>query len=537
MHACMRGATQVASPRRYNPAMPNVSLASRFFLPSFASCALAFAVNSDAALRAQGTRRPIGRVAPRAAWIVTPGVTGTPSQRRDNPGAASEDKLYVFGGRAGNATRTVLNALYEFDGKAWTLKTAEGATGSPPKRGGACVAWDWGRKKLVVFGGDRGSATTLLNDTWEWDPSTNRWTQIQTRNRPAARRWAAMSFDPVTGGMLLFGGETNATRPPVNDTWLLLGGNWIQRAVPQSPPARRQHSMVTRRDAREVWLVGGADTVSRPQIRHFDVWRWTGVIWRQVPINMTNPHGTNANQAVYDEARKRIVLQGGQGISVPNTNGGGQYGNLWGGSPSGWCSEFDVLTNRWLLCGASAFGTPDPIIGRISRYFAGYIPKLGKVYKVSGQDPTGRGNVNRVCEDQATPVASAVVRGSGCQNLALAGKEVRDRPWTGRRFDAECTGISNGAVAVGLLGFQTLDVPLSAVLPIGRPGCRLLSSFDLVRPLATSAGSATMALPIPTNASLVGAKFYERVLEFGLTGNQFTSLESSNAHTMTIGAL
>lgn len=500
--------------------------------------ALLFSAPFATELQAQGTPMPIARVAPRAHWVLTPGVTGTPSQRRDNPGAASEDKLYVFGGRLGNATRTVLNALYEFDGTTWTLKTAESATGSPPKRGGACVAWDWGRNRLIVFGGDDGaSPPKFFNDTWEWDPATNKWTQIMTAAAPSARRFSAMSYDPITKGMLLFGGETTVGVRPVGDTWLLLGNTWVRRTSPQSPPARRQHSMVTRRDANEVWLVGGADTVSRPQVRMFDVWRWNGVIWRQVPINNTNPHGTNANQAVYDESRKRIVMQGGQGISVPNTNGGGQYGNLWGGSPSQWCSEFDVLTNRWITYGASAFSTADPVIGRISRYFAGYIPKLGKVYKVSGQNPSGRGTTTGTCEYQATPIASTATRGMGCANLSFAGKAPYELPWLGRQLDTEVTGLASGSIPVALLGFSTLDIPLSAVLPIGRPGCRLLSGFDLVLPLSASNGAATMSLPLPATTSLAGAKFYEQVLVFGLTGSQFTSLESSNALELTAGAL
>jgi hypothetical protein len=39
---------------------------------------------------------PIPMSAPRARWVLSPGVTGTPTQRRDNPGAASLDRLYVF---------------------------------------------------------------------------------------------------------------------------------------------------------------------------------------------------------------------------------------------------------------------------------------------------------------------------------------------------------------------------------------------------------------------------------------------------------
>ncbi len=104
--------------------------------------------------------------------------------------------MYVFGGRSSNAGTTVLNALYEFDGTSWTLKTAEDAAGSPPARGGACVAWNFASNKLVVFGDDDG-AGNLFGDTWEWDPTTNAWTNVNPAASPSARRFSAMTFEPT----------------------------------------------------------------------------------------------------------------------------------------------------------------------------------------------------------------------------------------------------------------------------------------------------------------------------------------------------
>ena len=480
---------------------------------------------------------PTPATSPRANWVRLTNTNNVPTQRRDNPGAASLDKLYLFGGRLGNSTSTALNALYEFDGTTWTLKTAEGANGSPPVRGGACVAWDFSSKKLVVFGGDSGGATpALLGDTWEWDPTTNAWTQIMGTG-PAARRWSAMTYDPLRRGLILFGGETVLNGAPVNDTWFYSNGTWTQLATPTPPPGRRLHSLVTRTSYRDILLVAGQDAFQTPQIRFLDVWRWTGGTWIQVNTGGTHPHGTTANQAVYDEARERVVLQGGQGISVPNTAGGGQYGDLYGGSPSTWCSEFDSLTNRWILYGQSAFNTADPAIGRVSRYYAGYVPALGKVYRASGQDPSGVSGYLYTAEYQATPIAAAAVLGTGCQNLALAGLAPEARPWLGRTLTTQATGLKTGAISLGLLGFQSFNIPLSAVFSFGGVGCTLYSGFDLVVVLPNGQGAANFALPLPNDVTLAGATFYEQVIEFTVSGSTFTGAASSNALTMTVGVL
>jgi hypothetical protein len=472
---------------------------------------------------------PSQRVAPRAHWVQTPGVTGTFSQRRDNHGAASETHLYVFGGRVGNASSGVLNALYSFDGKAWKLETAEGAAGSPPKRGGAAVTWDFSRNKLVVFGGDQGSSTTLLNDTWEWDPTTKAWTQVNSTNAPSPRRWSAIAYDPLSKGIVLFGGQTAAGFD--GETWVLLGGQWTQRTITNAPPARSNHSMVTRRNFGDIVLFGGQDNTNGA-IRHLELYRWVGATWIKMSTNGTVPHSTVGNHAVYDEARKRIIVQGGNGIST--YGGSANYGTLYGGSPSTWASEFDCISNQWRLYGASSFSTADPVIGRVSRYFTGYIHSIGKVYKVSGQNPSGTGTITGTCEYQAAPLASADALGTACGTLALAGDFPNDRPFLGASFDSECTGLATGSVALGLIGFTTLNVPLMAISPVGG-NCSLRSGLDLVLPLVGSGGSAQMSLPLPNDPSFAGAMLYQQVLELKFGGGMMTSLEASNGLTLTLG--
>lgn len=499
------------------------------------------------------TPSPTPRTAPRAAWYLVT-TTGLPTQRRDNPGAANDNTFFVFGGRNGNANSTTHNALFKYDGTSFTTLTADTtAAGFPQARGGAAVAWNFTTNRLVVFGGDSGTGlvgttaipVTLLGDTWEFDPATNTWTDVTpVAGSPSARRFSSMTWDPSTGGMILFGGEDAITSPlttPRNDSWLFLSGVWIPLSPTTTPPGRRLHSLVTRRDIGDVIMVAGDDASVTPQVRHLDVWRWDGQNWSSVPTNGTIPHGTTAAQAVYDELRQRLVITGGQGISVPNTAGGGQYGDLYGGSPSSWSSEFDFATNTWNLYGAATFGTNDTVIGRTSRYFACYLRSTGKVYKVSGQNSSGTGSVSGLCEYQANPVASADTYGTGCSGAGgLMSLAADSRPWTGRTVTLTASGFatSPAGLGFGVVGFSATSVPLSTLFPLAGATCDLLVNQVSTLLLVPSAGTASWQITVPTTTSLAGlpVKAQALGLEFDSSLN-ITSLVSSNGVGLVVGAL
>ena len=184
----------------------------------------------------------ISRTAPRAAWTTvtsagaTTGVTtATPTVngtfRADNPGAVGQDKLWIFGGSLGNNTAFTANDLWAFDPVAGTItqRIVDGALGSPSHRGRSAIAWNPTSNKLTVFGGNTRGGTsgvgtaTLLADTWEYDPATNTWADVTpVAGSPTPRQYASMAYDPTTGGLLMFGGETATTTPPTytNETWL-----------------------------------------------------------------------------------------------------------------------------------------------------------------------------------------------------------------------------------------------------------------------------------------------------------------------------
>ena len=67
------------------------------------------------------------------------------------------------------------------------------------------------------------------------------------------------------------------------------------------------------------------------------------------------------------------------------------------------------------------------------------------------------------------------------------------------------------------------------------PGCTLYSSGEVFIPLPNAAGTASLTLPIPNNAALVGGVFYNQAIVVDPPANSF-GLTWSNAGAGTVGA-
>lgn len=425
---------------------------------------------------------------PGAFWSRTTGVTGTvPSQRRESPGAASATKMYVFGGRSGNSGGTVLNDLYEFDGKVWTELTKNAATGSPPARDRAGICWDFSRNKLIVFGGQ--GATSRLNDTWEFDPVTKAWKDITPASgNPPARSWTSIAYDPASRSIVMFGG-LNAAGVHLNDTWRLVGGSvWIKVNSTATPPTRRQHHLLTRQDAGDVLLVAGQNTsLSAPSKWRTGVWRFTNLNWVQLTTT-GRPAAVVANDATYDEVRKRIVMPGGNGIL--------------GGSPTGEITEFDTVSNTWIIRRGRT--SPDPVLGRVSRFFLAFVPSLGKSFKISGQQ--GIASPTTTVEYQTDEVASETVGSPGCTSAAgTPALSATSAAWLGRNMVLDVKNTPATAASVLAVGASTTSLPLS-LFNLGPASCVFTVTPLFLVPMAKNAsGDPEITLPVPLDNSLATA--------------------------------
>lgn len=185
-------------------------------------------------------------------------------------------------------------SLWEWDGTTWAQRPS---SASPPARQGllTAVAYDSGRRKLVMFGGSPGIGGRLA-DTWEWDG--NAWTQVVSKTSPPPRERHVMAYDESRRRIVLFGGYGSSL---LSDTWEWDGVDWVDVSPTTSgPSARRNAAMAYDTLRRRVVLVGGiGSTGAMP-----DTWEWDGVAW----TNATQSTNPELGSMTYDSARGMLVL-------------------------------------------------------------------------------------------------------------------------------------------------------------------------------------------------------------------------------------
>jgi hypothetical protein len=134
-------------------------------------------------------------------------------------------QVLLFGGEDGSYT--YLNDLWSYAGGRWTQLFPQGP--APPGRAGAVFVYDSSANAVLLFGGE--NATVRMGDTWllAFAPSTASWTwsELGPGPSPSARTEAAGADDPAIGGVLLFGG-CGASACPLGDTWSFVSNGWVR---------------------------------------------------------------------------------------------------------------------------------------------------------------------------------------------------------------------------------------------------------------------------------------------------------------------
>lgn len=173
----------------------------------------------------------------------------SPSPRRESCAAydAGSGELVLFGGN--NGSSEIYGDTWVYDGTAWTMRASATA---PSPRGVCAMAYDPGRGGIVLFGG--WGKTGSLDDTWEW--RGGEWIELSSATRPPARGGHALVYHDRLGVVLMFGGDRGSCSTLYEDTWAWDGNSWS--ALSASRPGT--HSVIASaymadRDA--VLLFGG----------------------------------------------------------------------------------------------------------------------------------------------------------------------------------------------------------------------------------------------------------------------------------------
>ena len=118
----------------------------------------------------------------------------------------------LFGGRG--ATWLLLGDTWEYDGATWR---AVAPLASPTPRSGHAMVFDPTRARTVLFGGLYSSVTgAVAADVWEYDGST--WNAVAVPAAVPPREMHVLAYDQGRDRIVLFGGDNGDV---LGDTWEL----------------------------------------------------------------------------------------------------------------------------------------------------------------------------------------------------------------------------------------------------------------------------------------------------------------------------
>lgn len=243
------------------------------------------------------------------------------------PGMAFDEarhRLVLFGGLPSlRVSSDPQDDTWEWDGTAWTER-------SPAQRPVGVVgslAYDRARRVTVLFGTRWPPA--VGSSTWEWDGAS--WRERTPTLQPPPRSSGALAYDAARRVVVLFGGVGESTTGvrELDDTWEWDGVTWVERAVMRRPDARSGHAMAYDTARRRVVLFGGVTRFPGVDTRHGDTWEWDGAAWTMVSL-LSAVSGRHGHAMVYDEARARTVLFGGQDTFSPRADTWEFNGADWG---------------------------------------------------------------------------------------------------------------------------------------------------------------------------------------------------------------
>ena len=208
---------------------------------------------------------------------------------------------------------------------------------SPPARSYLAMTYDPASGKVIMFGGFDG--TGYLNDTWTFDGTS--WSRVQTALSPPARAASQMAYDAITQKVVLFGGY-NGTRY-LSDTWLWDGktSHWT-RATPAHHPTAVTSPMLFTDPNGRVDVYGGFDG----RFYQYSMWQWTGSDWRRLSLVML-PYARSSAAVGVNGITGEVVLFGGLADINPV--------NTWTYDGKSWTLQFPRTQPQWVYAGSAAF--------------------------------------------------------------------------------------------------------------------------------------------------------------------------------------
>jgi Galactose oxidase, central domain len=210
-------------------------------------------------------------------------------------------------------------------------------TNSPPARSYLAMTYDPVSGKVIMFSGFDG--TGYLNDTWTFDGVT--WTQVAVSSPPPARANAQMAYDTVTHKVVLFGGYDGTNY--LGDTWLWDGATsqWTAAKTAHRPTPVTGPMLFPDPNGR-VDLFGGFDG----HFYQLAMWQWIGSDWTQL-FPATVPYARSSAPVAASATSDQVVLFGGLADVNPI--------NTWTYDGTTWTLKSPINQPLWVYAGSAAF--------------------------------------------------------------------------------------------------------------------------------------------------------------------------------------
>lgn len=263
---------------------------------------------------------PAGDVPPCQDWIRRKPASGLAPKARQGFGMAYDPDrkvVVVFGGV--DASEAAFSDIWEWDGKDWIERTPSPRPMAWPRnRQFPGLAYDAGRKKLVVHGGE--FDTKPLDDWWEWDGKAM--TMTERLATPAPGSWPpprskhGFVYDAKRARLLAFGGY-GADGKYLGDLWELDGtagsaANRTPGTLPAAWPSARIVNGGLSYDAASgrAYLFGGQAGVIAP-LDDLRAWDGAAGAWTDLtptPRPAIWPGKRACHATAWDGKRGRLML-------------------------------------------------------------------------------------------------------------------------------------------------------------------------------------------------------------------------------------
>jgi hypothetical protein len=316
-------------------------------------------------------------------WIPLTPTEPTPGARSDHVAAFDPvgQRMIVFGG----FTNTYMNDVWVLSWSAgqphWISVGLQDS--EPWGRVASSGAWDTRRNQFMLTCGYAGLKfdAKMREDTWFIDPTIgSEWRPLFSPNPPWARHYAPVILDPVTRGLMFYGGLDWAMASSVLWHFSLTGDPYWQRWTDQSGLIKLYGHSLTIDTARSrmALFAGHAGCFSTGCWKN-DVWvRPLGLStenWEQLTPTGLLPVARRWHSAIYDALRDRLVVFGGDSMNgeflddlwVLEFANGGTWRQIPPSSPqpTGRWSHgvtFDGVRNvMWMFGGETSMGTSNEL--------------------------------------------------------------------------------------------------------------------------------------------------------------------------------